>query len=174
MPELNEYAAKNLTLFQSICNSQSTTVLPTPPPPPPHFSSSTTSSIFTQNEATTIPFTSSPCTSTSSCLNQLASPNSTQNFDTFKINLLDWTNLTDPRHKLETVLEKAKESFLHLDTSWWNEIESEVKYLISEGNNKQMKEIEGLTKRLSDLNTLLESSRQCLNREKEICDVNIA
>jgi hypothetical protein len=134
-------------------------------------SSSSTLSIITDLHHQQTPFTSSP-SSTISSYNNLASPNSTQIHETSStINLLDWTNLTDPRHKLETVLLKAKESFDYLDVNWWTQIENEFNKLISDGNNKQMKEIEGLTKRLSDLNSLLDTCKTCLSRQREISEV---
>jgi hypothetical protein len=144
LPELNEYATKNLTLFQSICSQQ-----------PLQFSSSlSSSSIITTND-------SSP----SSSFNQ-----SNHHYEISSINLLEWTNSTDPRHKLETVLSKAKDSFECLDMKWWTQIETDIQNILNEGNNQHMKEIEGLTKRLSDLNIFLEACKKSLNSEKEICD----
>lgn len=185
MPELNEYAAKNLTLFQSICtqsNIQSIVSIQQQQQQHQPFSSpSSSSSILTTNEIGNEnhhPITSSPSSTTlSSSYNNIASPNSTQpllDMSQLTINLLDWTNLTDPRHKLETVLLKAKESFDYLDMKWWTQIENEITNIINEGNNKQMREIEGLAKRLSDLNSLLETCKLCLSREKEICDVRVS
>ena len=144
MPELNEYATKNLTLFQSIYSL-------------PFSSSTSSSSIVTANES-------------SGGNDELPSASPSSSFQDLSINLLEWTNLTDPRHKLETVLLKAKESFEYLDTKWWTQIETDIQNILNEGNNQHMKEIEGLTKRLSDLNSLLEACKQSLNSEKELCD----
>lgn len=98
--------------------------------------------------------------------------NNTPSSTTATINLLEWTNLTDPRHKLEHVLFKAKESIEYLNETLWSQFEIDYKLITNEAKNKQMKEIEGLTTRLSNLTLFLETCKSCIARQKEITDVS--
>jgi hypothetical protein len=84
--------------------------------------------------------------------------------------LLDWSNLTDPRHKLETVIDNAKECILQIDNNWWSNIEKQVNEILIESDNKQYKDIDGLTNRLYDLNVLLSESKNLLSKQAELRD----
>lgn len=84
--------------------------------------------------------------------------------------LLDWSNSTDPRHKLDTVIDNAKECILQIDDNWWSNIEKQVNDILIESDNKQYKDIEGLTNRLYDLNVLLNESKSLLNKQAEFRD----
>ncbi len=101
-----------------------------------------------------LPFSSS-LSSTSIITTNDSSPsysfNQSNHHEISSINLLE--GATDSRHKLETVI--LKDSFECLDMKWWTQIETDIQNILNEGNNQHMKEIEGLSKRLSDLNTFL-------------------
>jgi len=89
------------------------------------------------------------------------------------ISLLDWIKSTDPQNKLNIVVDETKEMFTSFESSSkWRDLKAKIsKTLAQIENNPQMKEIEGLTKRLQDLNNFLEASNKLLSAQNDIADV---
>ena len=87
--------------------------------------------------------------------------------------LLDWIRSTDSQNKLSHYIDETKEMLHSFGLNLkWHELSSKIgKILNSIDSNPQMKEIEGLTKRLQDLNGFLERSKSLLASQDEICEV---
>jgi hypothetical protein len=87
--------------------------------------------------------------------------------------LLDWIKSTDPTNKLNCVIDETKEMFNSFEsTSKWRDLKAKIcKTLAQIEQNPQIKEIEGLTKRLHDLNNFLEASNKLLSAQNDIVDV---
>jgi RB1-inducible coiled-coil protein 1 len=115
---------------------------------------------------------------TSSLINNQQSPTNTDPAASFNqhetsTNLYDWTNTTDPRHKLDVIITKARESINSLnDNNLWSEIEYDFELITNESNDKQIKEIRGITDRLCNLKGFLKECETCLARQKEVADVS--
>jgi hypothetical protein len=86
--------------------------------------------------------------------------------------LLEWIKSTDPQNKLNAVIDETKEMLTSFDSNFkWKELRTKINKLINEFEaNPQMKEIEGLTKRLQDLNNFLDKSKKYLASQLEISD----
>jgi hypothetical protein len=91
------------------------------------------------------------------------------------LSLLDWIKSTDPHNKLSSVIDETKEMFANFESSSkWRDLKEKIsKTLAQIENNPQMKEIEGLTKRLHDLNNFLEASNKLLSAQSDIAEVGI-
>jgi len=89
------------------------------------------------------------------------------------ISLLDWIKSTDSTNKLNCVVDETKEMFTSFEsTSKWRDLKAKIsKTLAQIEQNPQLKEIEGLTKRLHDLNNFLEASNKLLSAQSDIADV---
>jgi hypothetical protein len=85
------------------------------------------------------------------------------------MSLLDWIKSTDTRNQLNSVIEETKEMQKSFDENFkWHELQANINKLLDQiDNNPQMREIEGLTKRLQDLNSLLDNSKKFLDTLNE-------
>jgi hypothetical protein len=91
-----------------------------------------------------------------------------------QLSLLDWIKSTDPNNKLNCVIEETNEILANLEKNLkWNDLHFKINKLLNQiENNAQMREIEGLTKRLDDLKGFLIQSNKFLIGQNEINDVN--
>lgn len=89
------------------------------------------------------------------------------------LTLLEWIKSTDPQNKLNSVIDETREMLSHFDNNFkWENLESKIHVLVDQiENNPQMREIEGLTKRLQDLNNFLEMSQKFLTGQNDIVEV---
>lgn len=89
------------------------------------------------------------------------------------LTLLDWIKSTDPNNKLHALIDETSEILGKLETGFkWNELNSRVEKLFEQiENNPQMREIEGLTKRLDDLKDFLIQANKFLANQNEITEV---
>lgn len=87
--------------------------------------------------------------------------------------ILDWIKSTDPNNKLNAVIDETNEILNNFETSFkWNELNSKIGKLMADiDNSAQMREIEGLTKRLEDLKGFLNQANKFLINQSEINDV---
>lgn len=90
------------------------------------------------------------------------------------LTLLDWIKSTDPNNKLHALIDETTEILSKLETSFkWTELSGRVDKLFQQiENNPQMREIEGLTKRLEDLKDFLRQADKFLVSQAEINEVN--
>ena len=104
--------------------------------------------------------------------NNTNSPNNTTTEVITHFTLLDWIKSTDPQNKLSSVIEETRDILDNFEAKFkWNELEAKVSKLLSQiENNQQMKEIEGLAKRLDDLKGFLIQSGKFLASQNEITD----
>jgi len=88
------------------------------------------------------------------------------------LTLLDWIKSTDPQNKLSTVIDETREMLHHFDNNFnWELLQTKINKLVDQiENNAQMREIEGLTKRLQDLNNFLEMSKKFLAGQQDIVE----
>ena len=88
--------------------------------------------------------------------------------------LLEWIKSVDPQNKLNAVIDDTKEMLKNFDSNFkWKDLRNNITLLIRQfDNNQQMKEIEGLTKRLQDLNSFLDKSKTYLAGQCDITEVN--
>lgn len=88
------------------------------------------------------------------------------------LSLLDWIKSFDPQHQLDNVIVETREMLASFDKNFkWPELLVNKTNLINKiENSKQMREIEGLTQRLHDLNELLEKAKNLLAGQKDITD----
>ncbi len=88
------------------------------------------------------------------------------------LTLLDWIKSTDPQNKLSTVIDETREMLSYFDNNFnWDLLQSKINKLVDQiENNSQMREIEGLTKRLQDLNNFLEMSKKFLAGQQDIVE----
>lgn len=86
--------------------------------------------------------------------------------------LLEWIKSTDPQNKLNAVIDETKEMLSNFDSNFkWKDLRIKITKLLNQfENNPQMKEIEGLTKRLQDLTNFLEKSKKYLQAQAEISE----
>ena len=94
--------------------------------------------------------------------------NSTQSSNNFS--LLDWIKSTDPKNKLNHVIEATKEMLEKFNSNLkWRDLHANIEKILSQiDSNSEMREIHGLTKRLQDLNQFLEESDKLLASQAEI------
>lgn len=87
--------------------------------------------------------------------------------------LLEWIKSVDPQNKLNVVIDETKEMLNNFDTNFkWKELRQNVTRLLDIfDESPQLKEIEGLTIRLQDLNSFLEKSKNYLSSQCDIADV---
>ncbi|CAF0759074.1 unnamed protein product [Brachionus calyciflorus] len=88
------------------------------------------------------------------------------------LTLLDWIKSTDPNNKLDTVVDQTKKILDDVENKLkWNELSQKINDVLNQiENNSQLKEIEGLAKRLEDLKTFLDESNRLLLSQNEITD----
>jgi hypothetical protein len=91
------------------------------------------------------------------------------------LTLLDWIKSTDPQNKLSTVIEETRDILESFDAKFkWSELEAKISKLLGQiESNQQMKEIEGLAKRLDDLKGFLGQASKFLVSQSEINEVFI-
>ncbi len=89
------------------------------------------------------------------------------------LTLLEWIKSVDPQNKMNAVIDDTKEMLKNFDSNFkWKDLRNNISLLISQfDNNQQMKEIEGLTKRLQDLNSFLDKSKTFLAGQCDITEV---
>ena len=89
------------------------------------------------------------------------------------LTLLEWIKSTDPQNRLNSVIEETREMLNNFDTNFkWETLQAKINKLVDQiEKNPQMREIEGLTKRLQDLNNFLEMSKSFLAGQSEIVEV---
>lgn len=89
------------------------------------------------------------------------------------LTLLDWIKSTDPNNKLNAVIDETREILDKLESSLnWNELSEKIeKQMGSIESSSQMREIEGLTKRLDDLKGFLIEANKLLVNQNEINNV---
>lgn len=89
-----------------------------------------------------------------------------------EMNLLDWIKSTDPQNNLSNVIDEAKDILENFEAKFkWSDLESKIDKLMNQvENNNQMREIEGLAKRLDDLKGFLNQSAKFLTNQNEIAD----
>ena len=88
------------------------------------------------------------------------------------LTLLEWIKSTDPQNRLNNVIEETREMLTHFDTNFrWGILQEKINKLVEQIENPQMREIEGLTKRLQDLNNFLEDSKKFLAGQSDIVEV---
>ena len=99
------------------------------------------------------------------------SPNTTNTTES-TINLLDWIKSTDPQNRLSSVIDETKEILDNFEAKFkWSELEAKISKLLGQiESNQQMKEIEGLAKRLDDLKGFLGQSSKFLASQSEIAE----
>lgn len=88
------------------------------------------------------------------------------------LTLLEWIKSTDPQNRLDSVIDETREMLSHFDNNFtWRNLQTKINTLVAQiENNPQMREIEGLTKRLQDLNNFLEMSKKFLTSQNDIVD----
>ena len=88
------------------------------------------------------------------------------------VTLLEWIKSTDPQNRLDTVIDETREMLAHFDNNFtWPNLQTKIGTLVAQiENNPQMREIEGLTKRLQDLNNFLEMSKRFLASQGDIVE----
>lgn len=90
------------------------------------------------------------------------------------LTLLEWIKSTDPQNRLNNVIDETREMLTHFDTNFrWGVLQEKINKLVDQIENPQMREIEGLTKRLQDLNNFLEDSKKFLAGQNDIVEVNL-
>ena len=91
------------------------------------------------------------------------------------LTLLEWIKSTDPQNRLDSVIDETREMLSHFDNNFkWGNLQGKINVLVDQiENNPQMREIEGLTKRLQDLNNFLETSKKFLVGQGDIVEVII-
>lgn len=103
----------------------------------------------------------------------IPSPTNTDGENNSTKTILDWIKSTDPNNKLNAVIDETNEILNNFETSFkWNELNSKIGKLMADiDNSAQMREIEGLTKRLEDLKGFLNQANKFLINQSEINDV---
>jgi hypothetical protein len=83
--------------------------------------------------------------------------------------LLDFVNQADPHNELTSVIQKIREIQSRFDINMkWPELKKKIDNIFYQmDNNPQMREIDGLTKRLNDLNGLIDTSKKFLSAQNE-------
>lgn len=94
-------------------------------------------------------------------------------FGEHEISLLEWIKSTDPNNKLNSVIDETKDILENFEKNFkWNELNSKINKLLGQvENSQQMREIEGLTKRLEDLKGFIDESNKFLASQNEITEV---
>lgn len=89
------------------------------------------------------------------------------------LTLLDWIKSTDPNNKLNSVIDETNDILNNLEKNFkWNELNGKITKLTTQiENSSQMREIEGLTKRLDDLKGFLIQANKFLTTQNEINEV---
>lgn len=94
--------------------------------------------------------------------------------DDRQLTLLDWIKSTDPNNKLNSVIDETNEILANFDKNpKWADLYGKIRKLLGQvENNAQMKEIEGLAKRLEDLKGFLTQAEKFLANQNEINEVS--
>ena len=92
------------------------------------------------------------------------------------LSLLDWIKSFDPQHQLDSVINETRDMLANFDRNFeWPALQARKNELLKTiDQNQNMREIEGLAKRLQDLNALLDKSKSLLASQSDINEVKDA